>query len=95
MELKKTAFGLATGLVWGGGLFVATLWVMMFGGGGHLQLLGRFYLGYHVSVLGAFVGLAYGFVDGFIGGFLVAWLYNCFAAAKPATVAGAESGAAT
>ncbi len=93
MELKKTAFGLATGLVWGGGLFVATLWVMMWGGGEHLRLLGRFYIGYQVSVLGALVGLVYGFVDGFIGGFLVAWLYNRFAGAKPATGGGVGSGA--
>ena len=44
-----------------------------------LQLLGRFYLGYGISWLGAFVGLAWGFVDGFIGGWLLGWLYNKFA----------------
>ena len=85
MEIKKTAFGLACGLLWGFGMLVATLWVMIRGGGEHLALIGRFYVGYEVSVLGAVVGLVYGFVDGFIGGWLLAWLYNRFAGARPAT----------
>ena len=84
MELNKKALGLAGGLLWGGGQALATVWVMLRGGGEHLELLGRFYLGYSVSPLGILLGLAYGFVDGFIGGWLLAWLYNRFAGAKPA-----------
>lgn len=81
MDLNKKALGLACGLLWGGGVLVATLWVVLSGSGGdHLNLLSRFYIGYSVSLLGAFVGLVYGFIDGLVTGWLLAWLYNRFAA---------------
>ncbi|MDH3523496.1 MAG: bacteriophage holin [Acidobacteriota bacterium] len=76
MQLDKRAFGLALGTVMGLCLFLATLWAGARGGGVHLAMLKRFYLGYSVTVPGAFVGLVYAFVDGFLGGWLVAWLYN-------------------
>ncbi len=79
MEINKIALGLAAGIVWGMGIFVATVWVRVAGGGETLALLGRFYLWYTPSYLGAFVGLVWGFIDGFIGGWLVAFLYNAFA----------------
>ena len=82
MSLNKKALGLACGLLWGGGVFVATLLVMMADNGGeHLSLLARFYIGYTVSPLGAFLGLVYGFIDGMVTGWILAWLYNRFAAA--------------
>jgi hypothetical protein len=84
MTLNKTALGLSFGILWGAGLFLATLWVTVAKGGDHLSLLNRFYIGYSISYLGAFVGLIYGFIDGFIGGWLLAWLYNVFAAPKAA-----------
>ena len=84
MELNKKALGLAIGILWGFGVFIATLWVTWMQGGDHLSLLSRFYLGYRISYLGAFIGLIYGFIDGFIGGWLLAWLYNRLAAPKTA-----------
>ena len=78
MELNKMSLGLAAGLLWGGGLFVATMWVMAVDGGEHLLMIRRFYIGYSVSFLGAIVGFVYGFVDGFLGGWILAWLYNRF-----------------
>jgi len=79
MRMNQKALGLACGLLWGCGVFLATVWVVVAGTGEHLQLLGRFYLGYSVSWLGAVIGLAWGFVDGFVGGWLLGWLYNRFA----------------
>ncbi len=79
MKLDKKALGLACGILCGAAVLLATLWVSVRGGGDHLRLLGQFYVGYRVSVGGAFLGLVYGFVDGFIGGWLLAWLYNRFA----------------
>jgi hypothetical protein len=76
MELNKKALGLALGILWGLGVFIATVWVTWAEGGEHLYLLSSFYIGYRVSYLGAFIGLIYGFIDGFIGGWLLAWLYN-------------------
>ena len=84
MELNKIGLGLAAGLLWGGCVFVATVWVMAAGGGEHLLMLRRFYVGYSVSFPGAIVGLVYGFVDGFLGGWLFGWMYNKFSG-KPAT----------
>ena len=81
MRLDQKALGLSMGLLWGGGVLLATLWVMIRGGGDHLVLLNKFYLGYGVSLMGAVVGLVWGFVDGFIGGWVLAWLYNRLAGA--------------
>ena len=81
MTLDKKALGLACGLLCGGGVFVATVWVLLAGSGGeHLSLLARFYIGYSVTPLGSILGLIYGFIDGFLGGWILAWLYNRFAA---------------
>ena len=81
MKLDKRALGLAAGLLWGFCVFISTLWVMYVGGGEHLGMLGRFYIGYSVTALGAVIGLVYGFVDGFICGWLFGWLYDKFARA--------------
>lgn len=78
MKLHNTAFGLASGIVWGLTVFVATAWIMLKGGGTTLVLLEQFYVGYSVSWPGALIGLVYGFVNGFIWGWLIVWLYNCF-----------------
>ena len=82
MKLHKTALGLTLGILWGAAVFFATVWIVWRGGGDHLSLLDKFYLGYSVSYGGAVVGLVYGFVDGFICGWLIAWLYNVFAIPK-------------
>lgn len=79
MHLHKTAFGLAAGILCGVSVLIATLWVLAVGGGEHLELLAKFYLGYWVSPVGAFIGLVWGFVQGFVVGWLFAWLYNRFA----------------
>ncbi len=81
MRLHKTALGLAAGILWGLTVFVTTLWVVGAGGGEHLELLAKFYLGYGVSVVGAFVGLVWAFICGFVCGWIFAWLYNRFAPA--------------
>ena len=82
-KLNTTALGLALGICWGGSIVITTLWLMIAGGGEILDFLPKFYVGYSVSVLGAFVGLIYGFIDGFIYGFVLAWFYNLFAAKFP------------
>jgi hypothetical protein len=80
MKLNVKALALACGLLWGGAVCFATLWLIGLGYEGTvMSQLGHFYLGYSFSLVGAFVGLVYGFVDGAIGGALLAWLYNRFA----------------
>ena len=82
MPLNKNALGLSMGLLWGGCVLIATVWVMMRGGGEHLELLNKFYFGYAVSPAGAILGLVWGFIDGFISGWILAWLYNRFSGAS-------------
>ena len=82
VRLNATVHGIVLGLVAGLGLFVATLWLVIKGGpvvGPHLALLGQFFIGYRVTVVGSFVGLAYGFVTGFLVAFVVTTLYNWIA----------------
>jgi len=82
VRLNATVHGIVLGLVVGLGLFVATLWLVLKGGpvvGPHLALLGQFFIGYRVTLVGSFVGLAYGFVTGFLVAFIVTTLYNWIA----------------
>jgi hypothetical protein len=80
MQLDKKALGLAMGILWGLAVLVMTVWAMVVGGGEHLILMAKFYLGYGISPVGAVIGLIWGFIDGFIGGWVLAWLYNKLAA---------------
>jgi hypothetical protein len=77
MKLNVKAFALTSGILWGAGVFFVTLWLITLGyEGGMMRQLNHFYFGYSFSVVGAFIGLVYGFVDGAICGALFAWLYN-------------------
>jgi hypothetical protein len=79
LSLNARAWGIAFGLVLGGGLFLATLFLVVKGGptpGQHLQLLGAFFPGYRVSVLGSLVGFVYAFVVGYALGRIIGEVYN-------------------
>lgn len=79
MKLNVKALGLSAGIIWGVGIFLLTVWFLIMGYEGKtLVKLANVYLGYSVTIGGAFVGLIWGFVDGFISGALIAWLYNKF-----------------
>ena len=78
-RMDKSALGIALGTVSGLLLFVATLWLVIKGGevvGPNLQLLSQYFIGYTVSVKGAFVALFYGFLWGFLFGWFFAYLRN-------------------
>lgn len=81
MRLDGRALGLAGGILWAFCLTFMTVWVMIFGGGGHLVMLERFYWGYDVTLVGALIGAVYAFIDGFLCGWILALLYNRFARA--------------
>ncbi len=77
MKLNVRALALTSGIMWGAGVFLATLWLLAMGYDGQLiSKLDHFYFGYTFSVGGAFVGLVWGFVDGLACGAIFAWLYN-------------------
>ncbi len=82
LRLNARAWGIAVGLVFGTGLFVATVFLIVQGGpniGAHLSLLGKLLPGYRVSVGGAFIGFAYMFVIGYAIGRVIGSVYNALA----------------
>ena len=82
MKLNKRAFALSNAILWAITVFVATIYVMIKGGGNTLVLLQQFLWGYTIGFAGAILGLIYGFVWGFIYGWIFAWLYNIFGKEK-------------
>lgn len=76
MKLNIGAFALAFGIWWGGGIFIATWWLIIVGEPSAPMLLDHFYWGYSVTPLGSLVGLIWGLVCGTICGGILAWLYN-------------------
>ncbi len=78
-----TAQAIATGVLAGLGIFVATNWLVLKGGpvvGPNLALLAQFCPGYSVTFGGSLIGSAYGFVYG--GAAAVGWIYNRFVQAR-------------
>lgn len=79
LQLNARAWGISFGLLLGGGLFLATVVLVLKGGpmvGQHLNLIGAFFPGYRVTWLGAFVGFIYGFVLGYALGRIIGEVYN-------------------
>ena len=80
-RMDKLGLATALGSVSGFLIFLATIWLVIKGGdvvGPRLQLLNQYFLGYSVTVKGAFVGMAYGFFWTFLFGWLFAYLRNFF-----------------
>jgi len=82
MKLSKRALALGTGILWGVAIFLATIYVMIKGGGNTLILLQQFFWGYSIGWGGAFLGLIYGFIYGFILAWIWGLLYNAFLGGK-------------
>jgi hypothetical protein len=79
MRLNARAWGISAGMLLGGGLFLATIFLVIRGGpnvGQHLSLLRVFFPGYSVTWLGAFIGFIYGFVLGYGLGRIIGSVYN-------------------
>lgn len=78
-RLNARAWGIALGLLLGGGLFLATMILVMRGGpnvGQHLSLLRAYFPGYSVTIQGSFIGFVYGFVMGYALGRVIGMVYN-------------------
>lgn len=79
LRLNSQAWGISIGLLIGGGLFVATVVLVIRGGpmvGQHLSMLRVFFPGYAVTWVGAFIGFVYGFVLGYGLGRIIGSVYN-------------------
>ena len=79
LKLNARAWGIAIGMLFGTGLFIATVLLVIKGGatvGPHLSLLGSYLPGYSVTWGGAFIGFVYLFVIGYAVGRLIGGVYN-------------------
>lgn len=79
LKINTKAWGVAFGLLLGGGLFVATNVLVLKGGepvGPHLGLLGVYLPGYSVSFVGSLIGFVYMFVIGYGVGRILGSVYN-------------------
>jgi hypothetical protein len=78
-RLDKVAFAISVGSVLGISIFLMTLFLILKGGDEvrlNLNLLGQYFIGYTVTLRGAFLGFAYNFLWGFLFGWLFAYLRN-------------------
>lgn len=78
VPLNAPMSGVIGGVVAGLGIFIVTNWLVFEGGdaGGSRALPGQFLVGYDVTLVGSFVGSAYGFLFGFCTVYFVAVLCN-------------------
>jgi hypothetical protein len=79
LQLNARAWGIACGLLFGGGLFLATNWLVVKSGpnpGQHLRLLSAFFPGYRVTFVGSLIGFVYAFVIGYALGRMIGEVYN-------------------
>ena len=79
LALNAQAWGISFGMLLGGGLFLATNFLVIKGGpqvGKHLALLSAFFPGYRVSFGGSILGFIYGFVLGWAIGRIIGAVYN-------------------
>lgn len=82
-RLRARVAALATGMIGGTALSVATLWLVLRGGvdvGAHLGLLRFYFPGYTVTWSGTVVGFFYGALTGALVGWSFASLYNWISA---------------
>jgi hypothetical protein len=79
LRLNARAWGISFGMLSGGALFLATVFLLLKGGpnvGAHLALLSAFFPGYHVTWAGACIGFVYTFVLGYALGRIIGEVYN-------------------
>jgi hypothetical protein len=78
-RLNARAWGIAGGLLFGFGLFAATIILVVKGAtnpGAHLGLLSNYFPFYSVSIGGAIIGFVYAFVVGYAAGRFIGLVYN-------------------
>jgi hypothetical protein len=79
LRLNTIATAVGLGMLFGVVLFVTTLFLALRDGeyaGPHLGLLGQYFPGYSVTILGSVVGFFYAFLVGGTAGFVLSAVYN-------------------
>lgn len=78
-RLHAGILALVIGGLFGTGLFLMTIWLLLKGGenvGQHLGLLSQYLIGYSVSLSGAVIGFFYGILIGGVIGWTIGFIYN-------------------
>tara|TARA_B100001964_G_C14079341_1_gene529509 strand:+ start:707 stop:949 length:243 start_codon:yes stop_codon:yes gene_type:complete len=79
MKLNVRAIALASGIIWGGGIFLLAIFSIFFSTYSNIIIfISNYYIGLDVSFVGGLIGFVWGFIDAGVGGALFAWLYNKF-----------------
>jgi hypothetical protein len=77
MKLDVGKFGLAFGIVYAAIFFLYGILAALFGWGGAMaEMIGSFYVGFGPTVGGAVIGAFWGLAVGFVFFALAAWIYN-------------------
>lgn len=83
-RIDKLGMATAVGLVSGMWIFLTTLWLAIRGndfvGDNLLLYLNQYFIGYTITLKGAFIGFSYSLIWGFLFGWLFAYLRNIFVA---------------
>jgi hypothetical protein len=79
-KMDKLAFAIAVGFVGGLVTFILTIWLLIGWSDNILydEMVSQYFIGYTVSVKGAFIGMGQGFLWGFTWGWLFAYIRNFF-----------------
>jgi len=76
-KIDVKALGLTLGIVWSASLLTMGILAMTINYGvDFVNALGKFYLGYNMTIKGLIIGAIWGFFDAGIGGIVIGWLYN-------------------
>ena len=77
MKLDAVKFGIAFGIIYAAVFFLYGMVAALFGWGGEfIEMIGKFYIGFGASFLGALAGAAWGLVIGFVFFWLAGLIYN-------------------
>lgn len=77
MKLDAVKFGIAFGIIYATIFFLYAMIGALFGWGEEMiDLIGKFYVGFGASFMGAVIGAIWGLAIGFVFFALAAWIYN-------------------
>ena len=76
-KLHAVGLGLALGIVSAVFIFITGLFAIQGYAVEYVNMMGKIYVGYGPTFLGALLGAIWAFINGFVMGVIVAAIYNC------------------
>ncbi|MFH1783423.1 MAG: bacteriophage holin [bacterium] len=75
-RLNVKALAIALGSAWAFIIFCVGITSILGWGNAFVEMMSSVYIGYKPGILGAFIGIPWGFFDGAVCGLIIAWVYN-------------------